>query len=343
MRMGFDGRGYPSSGSGKGLVRYSNAIEVDVTEPPVAGRPPGYRVGDVGRYTLTANVEPREIVAGEAVSVVAKLEGTGNLPFTLKTPQRHAVEWLDPTTVDDIEPRGTTIGGWRKLTYVVRIEEPGDIDLGELSLPYWDPDREAYAVARADLGSVKVRPNPKGFEPPEPQESDALEGIAKARTALGSAPDQQSPLTDHPWFWGLLLAGPLGVVLVSAGAHAAGRAKAKLGARRESSERIAARALAEARAAQAKGDVATAASASERAVLGAIESAIGLKARAVLRDDLPKSLEDHDVPSDIGADVVKLLEDADAVRFTGSDAGDTDFPTRAEALVKRLKRLGARK
>jgi hypothetical protein len=297
----------------------------------------------VGRFTLSANVEPREIVAGEAVSVVAKLEGTGNLPYTLKTPQRHAVEWLDPTTVDDIEPRGTTIGGWRKLTYVVRIEEPGEVDLGELTLPYWDPDRDAYAVARTDLGSVKVRPNPKGYQPPEPQEADALENVAKARNALGSAPNQQPPLTDHPWFWALLLVGPLGVMLVSAGAHAAGRAKTKLSERRESGERVAARALGEARAAQAKGDVATAASASERAVLGAIESAIGLKARAVLRDDLPKTLEAHAVPSDLAADVAQLLDDADAVRFTGSDAGDADFPTRAEALVKRLRRLGASK
>ena len=266
MRMGFDGRGYPSQGSNKGLVRYSNPLEITVAEPPVAGRPPGYKVGDVGRFTLTANVEPREIVAGEAVSVVAKLEGTGNLPFTLKTPQRQAVEWLDPTTVDDIDARGTTIGGWRKFTYVVRIEEPGEVELGEISLPYWDPDRDAYEVARADLGSVKVKPNPGGYTPPEPKESDALEGIAKARTALGSAADRHQPITDHPWFWGLLLLGPLGVVLVSATAHATGRAREKLGERRESKTRGASRAISDARAAHKAGDRAKAATASERAV-----------------------------------------------------------------------------
>ena len=40
------------------------------------------------------------------------------------------------------------------------MNEPGKIDLGEVSLPYYDPKRHAYAIARAKLGEIEVKNNP---------------------------------------------------------------------------------------------------------------------------------------------------------------------------------------
>ena len=105
MDMGFEGRGYQTSSRHAGLRRSSEPIQISVVEPPIASRPPGYRVGDVGSYKLTATVEPRQVMAGDAVSIVVKLEGTGNLPHQLNTPQQRGIEWLEPTIVEDVEPQ----------------------------------------------------------------------------------------------------------------------------------------------------------------------------------------------------------------------------------------------
>jgi len=45
--------------SGLSGVRESQPLKVVATEPPLAGRPVGYQIGDVGFYSLAATVEPR--------------------------------------------------------------------------------------------------------------------------------------------------------------------------------------------------------------------------------------------------------------------------------------------
>lgn len=338
MRMGFDGRGYPSSGAHKGLVRMSAPIAVEVTEPPLQGRPTGYKPGDVGRFALSANVEPREIVAGDAVSVVAKLEGTGNLPLALRTPQKTGVTWLEPTMIEEIEPRGSRIGGWRKLTYVVRVDTPGDVDLGELSLPYWDPEREAYDVAKASLGSVKVKP---GASPAKPeQKDDPLAGALPLRKSLGSSPERSARLTDHQLFWLALLLAPLSVVVAGAGRHFGRRLSSKLSAHRQSHGSLADRALGEARAALSKADPGAAASSSERAVILAVQGATGLAARAVLKSELLRELGERGLSAELSTEVVSLLEHCDDVRFTGGleQVGAEELVERAAKLVRALGR-----
>lgn len=343
MRLGFEGRGYPSAGQHRGLARASEPVVIQVSEPPEAGRPTGYRLGDVGRFTLEAKPEPREITAGEAVSVVAKLEGTGNLPFVLKTPQRHGVRWLEPTQVDSIEPRGSVIGGWRKLTYVVHIDEPGEIDLGELTLPYWDPEREAYQVARAELGKIKVNPS-SDKTPKAPVEPDALDGVLKLRQSLDAAPARPAHFTDSSWFWLALLLIPGAVVLTSTSTRGWQRARERIALRRTSHASIAQRALADASAAAAKKDVPLTAAAAERAIFAAIESATGLKARAVLRGDLEAELVSRDILADTAREVIGLLERCEQVRFTGDTSAATadEIVDRSSKLVRTLARKRTR-
>src|SRR5690606_25369981 len=123
------------------LLRESQPLEVVVVEPPLDGRPAGYRLGDVGRYTLSATVEPKRVRQCDAVSVVAKLEGSGNLPPTLVLPRQRGVEWLEPSTTESIDTDHGVLRGQRTFSYVVKLDRPGKVDLGELTLPYYDPDR----------------------------------------------------------------------------------------------------------------------------------------------------------------------------------------------------------
>ncbi|HEY5375522.1 MAG TPA: BatD family protein, partial [Polyangiaceae bacterium] len=321
MKMGFIGRGYPPSGPNLGLLRESNWADVIVSEPPLRNRPPGYKIGDVGEYTLTANVEPREIMAGEAVSVIATLSGVGNVPFKIQTPEHAGVEWLEPSLTEKIEVPNGVVQGSRTFSYVVKMSDPGKLDLGEVTLPYFNPKHRDYAIARAALGSINVKPNPNAKSAAvEAKPDDHLANILKPRDALGSYPALQKPLADGWGFWAGLFFAPFGMVLAGGIVSAAARAREKMRERGSSLGAQLDAALREARE-LAKTDTPGSVNAVERAVFLAIELKLGLKARAILKAELASTLTDRGLPAARAQALAGILEDCDALRFVGAASG----------------------
>ncbi len=320
MKMGFGGRGYPQSGPGLGLVRESNWVNVFVSEPPLAGRPPGYKLGDVGDYKLSATIEPRQIMAGESIAVVATLSGIGNVPFKIQTPEQRGVEWLEPSLSEKIEAPNGVVQGTRTFSYVVRLSEAGNIDLGELTLPFYNPKRREYATARAALGVINVKPNPNAKPAVDSKPIDRLAGVLQPRTQLGSFAGAPKPLSDRPYFFGLLLLAPFGAVVVGGAVSAATRARERLRVRGKSLGYQLDQALREARA-SAKSDTGAAVAALERAVFLSIEQKMSLKARAILKTELGHALTERGLPEARAQALARILEDCDALRFVGAASG----------------------
>ncbi len=320
-KAGFVGRGYAASGTGQGLQRESNWAELSVVEPPLRGRPAGYKIGDVGDYQLSASVEPRQILAGESVAVVATLSGTGNVPFKIQTPESKGIEWMEPSLSEKVETSGGVVQGSRTFSYVVRMNDSGNVDLGEVTLPFYDPKRHQYSVARAKLGAVEVKVNPNAKPAhAEPKPDDRLAGVLRARDTLGPAPQAHAPLSDRGGFWAALLLAPLGVVCAGGALSAAARAKAKLRERGTSLGAQLEGALREARALAPK-DTAGSVAAVERAVFLALELKLGLKARAILKSDLARALVERGLPGTRAEAVARLLDDCDSLRFIGAASG----------------------
>jgi hypothetical protein len=321
MKMGFAGRGYPTNAAGQSPMRESNWVDLVVTEPPLRGRPAGYKIGDVGEYKLSATVEPRQLMAGESISVVAKLSGVGNVPFKIQTPESKGVEWLEPSLAEKMEVPGGIVQGTRTFSYVVRLNEPGQIALGDVTLPYYDPKRHEYAIARAELGTIDVKPNPQlASARVEPKASDRLAGVLRAREALGPLPNVQPWLSDRSGFWAALLLAPFGVVFAGGALSAVTRAREKLRERGTSLSAQLEAALRDARQLAAT-DPAASVAAVERAVFLSIELKLGLKARAILKSELGRALAERGLPSARAQALAQVLEDCDRVRFVGSAGG----------------------
>ncbi len=342
MSLTFQGPGFRTP-----LVRQSERIVLDVEEPPLQGRPPGYKVGDVGELELAARVDPMRIVAGEGVSVIAKLSGTGNIPTSLVVPQQNGVEWLDPSIVEDIDAKGATVKGFRVFTYVVKLNEPGRVDLGDITLPYFDPKRRAYAVARATLGKVVVDPNPNKPASAAPGASAAplagANGIMKLPTArhdLAAYARPASPFTDGLGFWALLFGAPFAVALSGTGIVVGRRAIERMKARRTDPDRLAADALREADEAARAGRAIETAGAIERALFRAIEAGTGLKARALLRNELESALSAAGVAAATVKDTLSLLDACEALRFTegASEASPKTLAEKARTVANEVAR-----
>ncbi|HZU82740.1 MAG TPA: BatD family protein, partial [Polyangiaceae bacterium] len=204
--------------------RTSETLQVRVTEPPAARRPPGYALGDVGRFSLSAQVSPREIDEGSAVGVHVELSGTGNVPGTLTPPVREGVEWLAPEVREELGPTGhDAFGGKRTFDYVVRVLRAGRVDLGEFALPYWDPEQRRYEVARAPLGAVQVRSSAAVKGGPAAPAEQTLPGLPARRDALDASITPRAHADDSPWFWLGAVAGWPAAFGVAVAGRAAGR------------------------------------------------------------------------------------------------------------------------
>jgi hypothetical protein len=342
MSMGFVGRNY--SRDARGLERTSQPIEIRVVEPPLEGRPPGYKVGDVGtEYRLSVQVEPREVPAGGSISVVAKLKGVGNLPYSLLVPEQNGVRFLEPQLVEQIAPQRGVVQGFRTFTYVVELAEPGERDLGEITLPYWDPKAKEYGVARASLGVVKVT----GQAKPAPNAKAAgtsptarLEGLVEPppKLTLSRAPGHQNWAAQRS-YWLLLLGIPLTTLLGFALTDWARGLRSRLAERSGSLAAALEDALTALDGAARSGNAAATASAAERALFLAIEKGTGVKGRGVLKTKLSEALQAAGVPLEVAEDAARLLGRCDELRFAGEAA---DLQQLASEVRGTCKRLGAK-
>lgn len=342
MRVGLKGRGYSSRG---GLLeRLSPPVTVTVTEPPLAGRPPGYRVGDVGSYELDASVEPRTAEQGGAVAVRVTLKGIGNLPLKLELPQSKGIEWLDPQIRGEVGPQAGIVRGERHFQYVVRLNNAGNVDLGEIRLPYWDPVKNAYFTAKATLGSVQVKPSARGASKADAAQQDAgkLSRTLSVRKELSAAPPAPAPLTDLPWFWALLALMPATVAIGEVTRKTTQRLRQNLHARHTDAASLAHQALKEAEKALQQGESQQAIASAERALFRAIEGATGLKARGFLRDDLTQKLEEAALDTVTARELTELLATCESARFTAESGpgSATEIIAETRRHVAALARFG---
>lgn len=341
---------FTGSRLGKRVERSSNDVVVEVQEPPVKERPAGYRLGDVGSFRLSGEVTPREAEAGGAVAVLLRLQGIGWVPTSIEVPERVSVEWLDPEVKGDVTITDGKVGGWRTFGYVVRLKEPGKIYLGEVSLPFFDPDKSVYGEAKLDLGDVLVRPSTTapagsgaasaGSAPDRP--ADPFATVAPARLSLRPWQPSRALRIEPRVFWALVLAPPLCVV-VGFGLRRARRAWVRRrDERRNDPSALAAQAL---RAMRAEKDRSARAVLAERALHHAIEGACGLKARGVLVEVLADELRARAIPAELADQVAALLGDYSSLRFEPSPKLDTvdELGRRCARLVGALRAEAGRR
>jgi hypothetical protein len=315
-------------------LRESETLTVDVAEPPVANRPSGYQIGDTGDFSLSATTTPRSITQHGAVGVTIELRGNGNMPATLPTPEIGGVEWLEPQTKDALGAvTNDKFGGTRTFTYVVRIHKEGAVDLGEIRLPFFDPQGRRYEIARAALGIVQVT-KASGRDAGADVAEEVLPGLPKARAAL-EGKHNDTFLTERPLFWAGLLGMPLSCVLGIVLTGVVRRARDKRANAAPSPERIARTRRAEAESAMKSDDGKAALAAAVRAVEATLHASTGVNVRGTSGDGVLRELEAAGVSSATARSITRLLSECEDARF--SPSGVTVESARAH--WKRAKEL----
>ncbi len=300
--------------------RLSEPLRVHVTEPPSDGRPPGYELGNVGDFSMTADVTPRDVEQDGAVGVTVDLTGTGNVPGAVTPPARAGIEWLPPEIHDKLgAAQGDKFGGKRTFSFVVRLRKPGDIDLGELSVPFWNPDTRTYAVAHAALGAVHVKPG--AGRPAEEAQFDPFANLPAPQLARMRAQASRAHLADTPVFWLGLGVAPLAYVFAAGAWAAAASYRRKRGERKASPEAELKERMAAADDACRNGDPKLAYAAIVRALEGATIARRGVNVRDAQSGEVSRRLSQAGVSDDAARLFEELLRACEAARFS-PEAGD---------------------
>lgn len=295
--------------------RESEPAIIEVVDPPVAGRPPGYQPGDTGDFSLSATLSPRTAEQDGAVGVTVELRGTGNMPSKLPLPEIAGVEWLEPQTRDTLGAQSAEkFGGTRTFNYVVRLHKAGAIDLGEIKLPFWNAERRAYDVARAAIGIVAVTPGAGKPASAEPV-SEMLPGLPGAhRTLEGTRKD--TFVTERPVYWLSLLGAPFACVLGIALTGAVKRARERRATEQPSPERIARERRNEADVALRGTDGAAAISAIARSLEAEIFAWSGVNVRGTSREDTRSALEEGGMNEAAAKELLATLAALEDARFS---------------------------
>ncbi len=299
-------------------LRESETLYVDVSEPPVAGRPAGYQIGDTGDFSLSASTTPHAVEQHGAVGVTVELRGSGNMPSSLPTPEIAGVEWLEPQTRDALGPvSAERFGGTRTFSYVVRIHKDGNVDLGEIRLPYFDPQTRSYSVARASLGIVQVTKSAGRDAGPEVADP-VLPGLPKVRTALEGT-REDTYIAERPLYWGALFGSPLACAAAIAFSGAVRRAREKRANAAPSPEKIARERTREAEAAMKSADGKAAALAVLRAIEAELIARTGVNIRGTSGSGTVRELEDAGVSAETAKAILEVVTQCEDARFSPSD------------------------
>jgi hypothetical protein len=197
---------------GSPRVLATDPLTVMVDELP-PGAPDGFG-GAVGRYSLSGELPVTEARAGSPIELALTVRGSGN-PATVDAPELPGWPDIDvgtPSVDTESDVEGTRLAGRATFRWILVPHSEGTLDLGAAHLPYFDPERGAYAVDTLRLGELRIRPGAVATtttvdsEPRGPTLWEAREPRSPWPRGLAEAPLYWAALSG-PWLaWLALLA-----------------------------------------------------------------------------------------------------------------------------------------
>ena len=202
------------------VKREAQPISIDV-QPLPTPRPDGFDDGNVGEWSLTANVEPSAVTVGQPVTLHLVLSGRGNLRDVQmpKLPAIAGVRAYDATTTDKPGIEQGRAGGTRTVEQLLVPERTGEIELPALSMETFDPVQKQYRTLRTD--PLRIAVGAAAGASAGEQGASAAAASQNLLEAGGLRPirlrltqiSEGAPPWSAAWFWAALLLAPLGLGL----------------------------------------------------------------------------------------------------------------------------------
>ncbi|RYE22345.1 MAG: protein BatD [Sphingobacteriales bacterium] len=143
----------------------STPVKIEVAALPTEGKPDNYG-GAVGKFTVDGKMDKTELTTDDALNYKLTITGSGNLKLieapVLKLP--NGLESFDPTIVDTVTGRTTTISGSKIITYAISAQTPGDFQVPAIPFTYFDAQAGKYVTLQTQPVTIHVKKG-KNYKP----------------------------------------------------------------------------------------------------------------------------------------------------------------------------------
>ena len=188
------------------LALDSKPVIVHVKPLPDINKPADFN-GAVGRFTIQASVDSKEIDTGDAAILNVKINGAGNLPM-MNAP---VIDWpagmesYDVNSKEDINKTIAPLSGSKTYSYSFTCSRTGKYVLPPVKLSYFDPVANEYKTVQSD--PIHIQINHAG----KPRPAPAV--IAPAKLIAGGW------IKNVLWIIGGILIGGLGIYFLMQKKH----------------------------------------------------------------------------------------------------------------------------
>jgi hypothetical protein len=319
--------------------RQSRPVKLGV-KPLPPGAPPGFEPGNVGDWSLSAELPATRPAAGQPFGVKVVARGVGNLR-RLSLPRveaRPGLRVFDPSLSDEVAVKGGRFGGARTVETLVALEREGTVLLPAVAWPYFDPRSGRYR--RAELPELRLEAGPAA-PAPRPAAGDAAAPAAELRPLRtdGRLERRRAPPWRRAAFLAALALPPLAFAGLALGLRLRdGLASGEVARRSRRAARVARRRLAAARRRMAAGDDSGFHAEVARALTGYAADRLGAPVAGLTREELARALARAGARGPGAALLSRALEACDAGRFGGGSSME-DTARRAQEAVARLEEV----
>lgn len=329
-------------------------IEIDVQPLPTDGKPPNFS-GTVGSYKLDSQIDQTKITQDQALTLKMTFSGEGDIEAIVepKLPELKDFTVYDVQKSSKKEPGGSTISGEKKFEFILKPAKYGALLIPEIEYSIFNPKTKKYETLKSKPFTVDVEKGakiappvvvsaPQNFIPGESQPRiETTSAINYIKTKLNIEKTRSAPLFKSPVFIIFQLL-PL-LIFIASFIYRQQRELVESDVARTRKRKArgeAARRLRQASAHQKENNDRFFAEIS-KAVYGFLADNFNQPAAGITHEVIRTTLEERNIETALINDALKLLEDADALRYTPAEVSAEErekFMKRAEDIIDALSK-----
>ena len=135
----------------------SEKLNIHVKDLPKTGRPDSFS-GAVGKFSMGSNIDNKELMANEAITLKYTISGSGNIDLLpdLKLNFPPDFEVYDPKISTKTRKQANDVSGYKTYEYTIIPRSAGDYEIPSVSFSYFDPSKKQYKEINSDTYQIKV-------------------------------------------------------------------------------------------------------------------------------------------------------------------------------------------
>jgi hypothetical protein len=318
----------------KDVTIASPSSELKVLPLPTEGRPSDF-TGAVGDFKITSDISPVTAAEGDPFTLRLHITGAGNFDRVDSTMLDHLDHWKTYPAKSSFTP-SDALGyrGEKVFEQPLIAAQPGDQSIPGLTFSYFDPQSRHYQHAHTAPIKVKVAASLADSSLSAPADSKSLSTALTSQFTRQLRPDHAPPQSSVSslkplYFQARFLAVPATLALMLVGSWFGVRSKPERAASKATE-----RALAQLQAAARSGDSAGFFNSARRTLLEAYAAKWQMSADQLTAAELNARLGSE------GEDVGRLFALADEAKYSGREAGRTDFSRWIKIIRRQLTAEG---